>query len=162
MSWQIWEIYRFRLFLIARICDAINDPFIGFLIDRIPTTKFGHFRKSLIVGSVLCGINFLLMWYGPLMLPAGKVVIAYITYLLLGVLFPVMDISLNSLLPVMTTNIDERNGLGALKGFFYSVGSTVIAMIALCCSDRARCGDRYYLLRGWGAWSKGACSFLTK
>ena len=118
------------LFLIARICDAINDPFIGFLIDRIPTTKFGHFRKSLIVGSVLCGINFLLMWYGPLMLPAGKVVIAYITYLLLGVLFPVMDISLNSLLPVMTTNIDERNGLGALKGFFYSVGSTVIAMIA--------------------------------
>lgn len=118
------------LFLIARICDAVNDPFIGFLIDRIPTTKFGHFRKSLIVGSIMCGINFLLMWYGPLMVPAGKVVIAYITYLLLGVLFPVMDVSLNSLLPVMTTNIEERNKLGALKGFFYSVGSTVIAMIA--------------------------------
>ena len=118
------------LFLIARICDAVNDSFIGFLIDRIPTTKFGHFRKSLIVGSIMCGINFLLMWYGPLMVPAGKVVIAYITYLLLGVLFPVMDVSLNSLLPVMSTNIEERNKLGALKGFFYSVGSTVIAMIA--------------------------------
>lgn len=127
------------LFLIARICDAVNDPFIGFLIDRIPTTKFGHFRKSLIVGSILCGINFLLMWYGPLMAPAGKVVIAYITYLLLGVLFPVMDISLNSLLPVMTTNIDERNSLGALKGFFYSVGSTVIAMVApLIIGDTSR------------------------
>nr|WP_288860178.1 MFS transporter [uncultured Faecalicatena sp.] len=72
------------LFLIARIVDAVNDPFVGFVIDRIPDTKLGHFRFTLIIGAVLCGLNYLLLWFGPLMIPAGKLAIAYISYLLLG------------------------------------------------------------------------------
>lgn len=114
------------LFLIARIVDAVNDPLVGFLIDRIPNTKLGHFRATLIVGAVLCGINYLLLWFGPLMVPAGKLAIAYVSYFLLGVLFPVMDISLNSLLPVMTENPKERNSLSTIKGMTYSLAGLVI------------------------------------
>ena len=44
------------------------------------------------------------------------------SYLLIGVLFPVMDISLNSMLPVMTTDMEERNMLSSLKGVVYMVG----------------------------------------
>lgn len=110
------------LFLIARVLDGLNDPVVGFLIDHGPTTKMGHFRPTLILGSIACGINFLLMFYGPYMATGGKLVIAYVTYLLIGILFPVMDISLNSMLPVMTADVRERNALSSIKGFAYMAG----------------------------------------
>lgn len=118
------------LFLIARIVDAVNDPFVGFIIDRLPNTKLGHFRGTLIVGSILCGLNYLLLWFGPLMAPAGKLAIAYVSYLLLGVLFPVMDISLNSLLPVMTEEPRERNSLSTIKGIILSLGGLILGIAA--------------------------------
>ena len=118
------------LFLIARVLDGLNDPFVGFAIDHIPTTKHGHFRPTLVVGTILCSLNFLLLWFGPLMATSGKLAIAYVSYLLIGVLFPVMDISLNSMLPVMTTDMEERNMLSSLKGVVYMIGMFGLNMIA--------------------------------
>ncbi|MDB8711361.1 MFS transporter [Mediterraneibacter gnavus] len=118
------------LFLIARVLDGLNDPFVGFAIDHIPTTKHGHFRPTLVVGTILCSLNFLLLWFGPLMATSGKLAIAYVSYLLIGVLFPVMDISLNSMLPVMTTDMNERNTLSSLKGIVYMIGMFGLNTIA--------------------------------
>lgn len=55
---------------------------------------------------------------------------AYISYLLLGVLFSVMDISLNSLLPVMTADEKERNRLSTVKGMVYTLAGLVIGIAA--------------------------------
>lgn len=33
------------IFLIARIFDGVNDPFIGYFMDKMPESKFGKFRK---------------------------------------------------------------------------------------------------------------------
>lgn len=118
------------LFLIARFLDAVNDPLVGFVIDHLPTRKMGHFRPTLILGTILCSVNFLLLWFGPMLSASGKLAIAYVSYILLGVLFPVMDISLNSLLPVMTTDDKERNSLSSIKGLAYVVGALVIGVAA--------------------------------
>lgn len=118
------------LFLIARILDGLNDPLVGFVIDHLPNTKHGHFRPPLIVGTILCSLNFLLLWFGPMMAASGKLAIAYVSYLLIGVLFPVMDISLNSMLPVMTTDMNERNVLSSIKGTFYMLGMLAISTAA--------------------------------
>lgn len=118
------------LFLIARFLDAINDPLVGFIIDHLPTRKMGHFRPTLILGTILCSVNFLLLWFGPMLSTSGKLAIAYVSYILLGVLFPVMDISLNSLLPVMTEDMKERNSLSAIKGLAYVIGALVIGVAA--------------------------------
>ena len=118
------------LFLIARFLDAINDPLVGFIIDHLPTRKMGHFRPTLILGTILCSVNFLLLWFGPMLSTSGKLAIAYASYILLGVLFPVMDISLNSLLPVMTEDMKERNSLSTIKGLAYVIGALVIGVAA--------------------------------
>ena len=118
------------LFLIARFLDAINDPLVGFMIDHLPTRKMGHFRPTLILGTILCSVNFLLLWFGPMLSTSGKLAIAYVSYILLGVLFPVMDISLNSLLPVMTEDTKERNSLSTIKGLAYVIGALVIGVAA--------------------------------
>ena len=118
------------LFLIARFLDAINDPLVGFILDHLPTRKMGHFRPTLILGTILCSANFLLLWFGPMLSTSGKLAIAYVSYILLGVLFPVMDISLNSLLPVMTEDMKERNRLSSIKGLAYVIGALVIGVAA--------------------------------
>ena len=118
------------LFMIARFLDAINDPLVGFIIDHLPTRKMGHFRPTLILGTILCSVNFLLLWFGPMLSTSGKLAIAYVSYILLGVLFPVMDISLNSLLPVMTEDMKERNSLSTIKGLAYVIGALVIGVAA--------------------------------
>ena len=68
------------LFLIARILDGLNDPIVGFVIDHRKVSKMGRFRPTLMLGAVLCGLNFLLLWMGPYMATGGKLAIAYISY----------------------------------------------------------------------------------
>lgn len=41
---------RNNVFLISRIFDGGNDPFIGCFIDKSPNSKFGKFRRTLIIG----------------------------------------------------------------------------------------------------------------
>lgn len=118
------------LFLIARILDGLNDPIVGFVIDHRKVSKMGRFRPTLMLGAVLCGLNFLLLWMGPYMATGGKLAIAYISYLLIGIIFPIMDISLNSMLPVMTEDPAERNSLSSIKGITLLLGVFGINIIA--------------------------------
>ncbi len=140
------------LYLIARITDALNDPFVGYFIDHRKIGRMGRFRPTLAVGAVLTSINFVLLFFGPYWAPAGKLAVAYITYLLIGVLFPVMDISLNSLLPVMTTDVEDRNALSTVKGLVYSIGQAGLGIIApLILVDVNDAGGYYRLIFGAAA-----------
>ncbi len=116
------------LFLITRILDGINDPVMGFVIDHLPRTKLGRFRGYLLFGSIICALNFLLVWMGPLWASSGKLVIAYISYVLIGLTFDLTDIPLNSLIPVMTDDMKERNSLSVIKGLFVMIGGAIIAI----------------------------------
>lgn len=116
------------LFLIARIVDGVSDPIMGFLLDKFPVRKMGKFRPMLILGTVICVINYILLWFGAIWSPVAKYGIVYATYLLIGWTFDIMDISLNSLLPVMTADNQERNSLSLLKVIGYAVGSMAISI----------------------------------
>lgn len=118
------------LFLVARIMDGISDPIMGFLLDRMPRTKMGKFRYLLIIGSIMCGLNLVLVFFGPAWATAGKLAIAYLTYLLLGFTFDIMDIAVNSMIPVMTYGLKERNQLGAIHGFSMMIGNVLIGVVA--------------------------------
>lgn len=118
------------LFLISKVVDAISDPLTGFLLDHVKPTKHGKFRPLLIIGTIICCINYVLLWFGAAWSPVYKYVIVYVTYLLLGFTFDIMDISLNSLLPVMTTDNEERNSLSTIKGIAYTVGALIISAVA--------------------------------
>lgn len=121
------------LFLIARIVDGISDPIMGYFIDHIKNSKFGKYRFLMMIGSFICGINFLLVWFGPLWAPAGKMAIAYVTYLIFGFTFDLMDVSKNSIMPTITSNTDDIVSLGKynslcnlLAGLVVSVGAPII------------------------------------
>ncbi len=118
------------LFLITRIFDGVNDPIMGYLVDHLPRTRMGRFRPYLIIGSILCSVNFLLLWFGPVMFSGIKLVIVYISYVLIGMTFDLMDIPLNSMIPVMTDDLKQRNSLSTLKALALSVAGALIILPA--------------------------------
>jgi GPH family glycoside/pentoside/hexuronide:cation symporter/glucuronide carrier protein len=61
---------------------------------------------------------------------AGGQVIAYISYLFLGITFDFMDIPLNSMLPAITDSAHERNVLSSVKRIGIMTGSTLFGMAA--------------------------------
>ncbi len=118
------------LFLISRIVDALNDPITGYFIDRMPRTKTGKYRYLLMIGGLIASINFALMWFGPAWSPVGKLAIAYVSYLLIGVTYDIFDIAKNSLLPAMTANPKERISLGSIGAVGGILGGMVFSIIA--------------------------------
>ena len=146
------EIVVGTMFLVSRVFDGVNDPFIGFFIDRSPNSKFGKFRKILIIGSIICSINYLVLWIGPAYVPASaKIAVAYVSYMLLGVTFPVMDISLNSMLPVMTNDLNERNILSSVKTIGYGIGGFVLGFAAPILLSKFNSSKEAYVLLTFAA-----------
>ena len=134
------------MFMIARIFDGINDPFIGYFMDKMPECKFGKFRKLLIMGTIICGLNYGLVWFGTAAAPeAFKLGVAYFSYLLLGITFPVMDISINSLLPRLTDDLAERNVLSSIKMVGYGIGGALCGIIAPMLISNLGSGKEAYL-----------------
>ena len=72
------------LFLATRVLDGVNDPVIGYIVDHFPRTKWGKIRPYLVLGSLFCSLNYMLLWLGPSLAPTGKLAIAYISYILMG------------------------------------------------------------------------------
>jgi len=126
------------LFLVARLADGLNDPVMGFLVDHLPKTKMGRFRPYLMIFSVVYALNFMLMWFGPQWAPRYSLLIAYITYLLIGISHDLMDVPHNCILPVMTDNERDRNFLSLLKGVALTIGGSVFGLpLALMISENA-------------------------
>lgn len=136
------------LFLISKVVDGISDPLMGFFLDKFPVTKMGKFRPMLMLGTVICVINYILLWFGAVWSPVGKYAIVYATYILLGWTFDIMDISLNSLLPVMTTDNKERNQLSLIKAVGYALGGIGLSVVGPIIVADGTLGSYYVLIFG--------------
>ncbi|NSW52414.1 MAG: MFS transporter [Anaerolineae bacterium] len=119
------------LFLVARILDGFNDPVMGYIVDHLPRTKMGRFRSYLILGTIITAIVYLLTWLGPSLAPTGKILFAFLGYLLFGFVFDLMDIPLNSMIAVMSDRDRDRTTLSNIKGFAYMFGGVLIYIVAL-------------------------------
>lgn len=119
------------LFLATRILDGVNDPVIGYIVDHLPRTKWGKFRPYLVLGSLFCSLNYMLLWLGPSLAPTGKLAIAYISYILIGITFDLMDVPLNSLIPVMSEKEKDRNTLSLIKSLGYMTGMILFTALTI-------------------------------
>lgn len=113
------------LFLVARLLDAVVDPFIGVLVDRT-SSRFGRARPYLLFAAVPFGALGVLTFTVPDVGDSAKLVYAFVTYLTLGILFSMVNVPYSALLPMMTRDRDERMQLGSLRAVGSSVGTIVV------------------------------------
>ena len=116
------------LFLVARIVDGINDPITGYLIDHLPRTRWGRFRHILMIGVILAAANFVLIFAAPELPQIGKLIWAYVTYILFGFTIDFVSIPRSALLPTMTRNPQDRNALSSIGAIIGIVGYAVVAL----------------------------------
>lgn len=113
--------------LFGIIWDAINDPIIGFLSDRI-NTRWGRRRPFLLIFSVPFGLAFLLLWWAPpwetQMALAVHVTLAY---MITDTLQTLITVPFLSLTPEMTEDYDERTSLSTYRMFFNLLASLAAA-----------------------------------
>jgi glucuronide carrier protein len=117
------------MFLVVRFWDAFADLSAGRLVDSAPSTRWGKFRPFLLFGA----LPLLLISVATFSVPGslsddGKLVYAYVTYALLGLLYSLVNIPYGSLAASMTQVPTERAKLAS----FRVIGSNVtILMLAL-------------------------------
>ncbi len=110
---------------LGRVTDAINDPLIGFLSDRL-RTRWGR-RKPLMVASVLPFIAlYIALWYPPVAEASSwNFVYAVIVLLLLFVAYTGYATPYLALLPEIAVSERERVSLTTWQGMFNVAGLIV-------------------------------------
>lgn len=118
------------LFLVARVIDAFDSPIIGVIIDRTHT-KWGKSRPFFLWLAIPFGIVAVLTFMTPDLGNTGKLVYAYLTYILLGILYAAINLPLTSLLTSMTSNSQERTVVNSVRMIFGQLGGLVVSIGAL-------------------------------
>ncbi|MDX1357544.1 MAG: MFS transporter [Clostridia bacterium] len=109
------------LFLVARIWDAVNDPFMGILADRT-RTRWGRFRPYMLFVPPFIAAATILVFSVPDAALSVKVTYIFITYILWGMIYTIADIPMWSLTSVITKDTKQKTGLIGLITVFSLVG----------------------------------------
>jgi glycoside/pentoside/hexuronide:cation symporter, GPH family len=116
---------------LGKIWDAINDPLIGLISDRI-RTRWGRRRGLLLFFAVPLGLSFILMWLVPPLGPLGLTAYYTVTFILFDTFFTIIHVSYNSLTPEMTDDYDERSTLNGYRMVFSitgTIGTIILATV---------------------------------
>ncbi len=112
------------------IWDAINDPLVGVLSDKIQT-RWGRRRPFLLFFAVPYGLAFLLLWYAP---PWESQVLLMIfvslAYMISDTMQTLVIVPYHALTPEMTVDYDERTALSGYRMFFNLIASILTAVAA--------------------------------
>ncbi len=109
--------------IIARIWDGINDPIMGFLVQRKKPTKNGKYKPFIIYGGIPLCVTAVLVFTkisDSVPLNTAWITVWYIAY---GMLYTVLLVPYGSLASVMTTRDDERSLLSLCRAIGAGVGN---------------------------------------
>jgi GPH family glycoside/pentoside/hexuronide:cation symporter len=114
------------IFLVARVIDAIAEPFIGVMIDRTQT-KWGKCRPYFLWLAVPFSLTAVLMFLTPDFGDTGKLVYAYISYTVLGIMYSGINLPLSAILPSLTSNSNERTVINTVRMIFAVIGIVTVS-----------------------------------
>lgn len=123
----IWSI----LILLTKIWDAINDPIIGGIIDKIkPKPGQSKFKPWIFWGS------FALLFGGAIcFIPAAtapvwlKIVLFLVGYLIWDMAYTIVNVPYGSLNSVISSNSEERTQLSTWRSIGSFVGNIAISVV---------------------------------
>ncbi|MFC2136739.1 MFS transporter [Bacteroidota bacterium] len=102
------------LLLVARLSDGVTDIIMGIIGDRT-RTKTGQFRPWILWTALPFGVILALTFTTPQFGPGGKLVYAYITYILYTLIYTASNVPYGALMGVMTSDDKERTSLSSFR-----------------------------------------------
>ena len=119
------------MFLVSRIWDGVNDPIMGAVVDRT-RSRMGKFGPYILFGTIPLAIVTVLI-FNPLfpdMTMGQKILYAYVTYILFGMLNTLVGIPYNSIQASITKNQKTRVRVVLGVRVFDMLGALVVAVLA--------------------------------
>jgi GPH family glycoside/pentoside/hexuronide:cation symporter len=116
--------------LVGIVWDAINDPLVGMLSDRI-NSKWGRRRPFLLWFSIPFGLGFVILWWAP-PFDSQLALAAFVTlaFMLSDTFQTLVGVPLYALTPEITLDYDERTSLTGYRMLFNLLASLVTAVAA--------------------------------
>jgi len=118
------------LFLVVGLGVAFLNPVMGVIADRTKT-KWGKFRPWLLWTAVPFGIISILTFTTPQLSPGAKILYAWITYVLLRVIYTVNNVPYASLTAVMTQDPDERTSISSYRQIAANSAGFIVQSLAV-------------------------------
>jgi glycoside/pentoside/hexuronide:cation symporter, GPH family len=110
--------------------DAVNDPLIGILSDRLQT-RWGRRRPFLLLFAIPFGLSFITLWSAPNWANQTALLI-YVTlsFMLADTLQTLITVPFLSLTPELAPDYDERTTLTSFRSFFQLIGALAVVISA--------------------------------
>ena len=118
------------LLVVVRVWDAVFDPVMGIVADRTKT-RWGKFRPWVLWTAVPFGIMGFLTFVTPDLSTGGKLLYAYVTYIVLMMVYSANNLPYSALSGVMTGDVAERTSLSSYRFVFAMLAQLVIQGLAL-------------------------------
>lgn len=113
------------VFTVLRIFDALNDPFMGLIIDN-SRSKYGKFKPPMLLGAIVGAIFYLVLFTDFGIRNYWFVVIFGGAYLLWDIFYGLNDIAYWSMLPSLSLDQKVREKMGAFARICANVGMFAI------------------------------------
>ena len=112
------------LVLVTRIWDAVSDPMMGVISDRTQT-RWGKYRPYLLWVAPFFSICGILLFTTPDLSYGGKLIWAYVTYILMMTVYTGINVPYGAMLGVMTDDSNEKTVFSSFRMFFAYGGSFI-------------------------------------
>lgn len=116
------------LFLLVRLIDAITDPLMGIINDKV-TTRWGRYRPYFLFMAIPFGLSVFLTFSTPDWDYNAKLIWAYSTYILVTIIFTTVTIPYISIISVLTDNPKERLSANGYRLFFAKIAAFLVTII---------------------------------
>lgn len=116
--------------ILGTIMDAVMDPVVGIWADRT-NTKWGKFRPFLLWGAVPFALCAFLAFFGPNLTGNAQVGYVLVTFIMLRIIYAIVNIPYSSLGAVMTNDSIERAGLNSYRFVAANIGQLIVSGLAL-------------------------------
>lgn len=123
--------------LVGVIWDAVNDPLVGMISDRIHT-RWGRRRPFLLWFTIPFALSTLLLWWAPPW-ESQLALVVYITlvFMLSDTMVTLVGIPYTAMTPEITPDYDERTNLAGFRMFFQLAASLATVILAPSIVDAA-------------------------
>ncbi|MHB1454023.1 MAG: glycoside-pentoside-hexuronide (GPH):cation symporter [Saccharofermentanales bacterium] len=107
--------------LVGRIFDAVNDPFMGVIVDNTKS-RFGKYKPWIFIGALTSGVMTVMFFTDFSIQGAGYIALFAVLYFFWEIAFTMNDISYWSMMPALTTDQKEREQIGAIARICANIG----------------------------------------
>jgi sugar (glycoside-pentoside-hexuronide) transporter len=118
------------MFLVVGLGAAVFNPVMGVIADRTKT-RWGRFRPWLLWTAVPFGVIGILTFTTPDLSISAKLIYAWVTYLLLRLIYTMNNVPYASLNGVMTDDPNERNSIATYRQIFANSAGFIVQSLAI-------------------------------